>query len=519
MTSERGSTTPTERRSRRGDRRRRRVRRRRRRLRPDRLRRARPRLRRPAVVGATVERRGAGGAPVRRRATRAFGSGSSAGRRDGTFTRYGYPRYLPPGAGGAGRRGDGGLPDERPAGGGARVGFDEALPSLSGYALAEDEDFSLRLSRLGRIRYLPEARVVHRKQGFGSRGPACVQQAGRREPLLPLPQELSADARWPGRSSGSFCSCSSATGSLNRDWAGARGLLEGVREAGSAGDDAGAGRVRLLARLARRRRALPRAAARRRSSRDVDQRRRLPGGRPARRARCRATAIRPRSLPTSPRAPGILRLGLAAPAPPGAHEAGGRARERGQGGARRRSRDDRDADAGGLGEARLQLGRPARAPARPPVRAGGRRERGRAADLRRSHGRRAKRRAQRAAAESRSTARQGGAASGRRSLPDSGTVVVLLVGRFDPHKGQRELLAIAPELAAVSIRAFASRWSARQSPPHLEYARSLRQEVRAPRVGAERARSSGYRDDAASPDRRLGPRSHPQSARRDWGRA
>ena len=42
---------------------------------------------------------------------------------------------------------------------------------MGGYALAEDEDFSYRLSRLGRIRYAPEIVVEHRKLGFGSHDP------------------------------------------------------------------------------------------------------------------------------------------------------------------------------------------------------------------------------------------------------------------------------------------------------------------------------------------------------------
>ena len=45
------------------------------------------------------------------------------------------------------------------------VRFDE---HMTGYALAEDEDFSYRLSRLGRIRYVADIVVEHRKLGFGS---------------------------------------------------------------------------------------------------------------------------------------------------------------------------------------------------------------------------------------------------------------------------------------------------------------------------------------------------------------
>src|SRR5437870_7436043 len=82
------------------------------------------------------------------------------GGREGTFTRYGYPRYLRdlesprdvefmPGCFMSARR------DAA-----AEIRFDERI---GGYALAEDEDFSFRLSRLGRIRYVPGIVVRHRK--------------------------------------------------------------------------------------------------------------------------------------------------------------------------------------------------------------------------------------------------------------------------------------------------------------------------------------------------------------------
>lgn len=88
------------------------------------------------------------------------------GGREGTFTRFGYPRRLVdetvardvefmPGCCMSAR-----LTPAR------SVGFDEALP---GYGLAEDEDFSYRLSRLGRLRYLPDAVVHHDNSGFGGR--------------------------------------------------------------------------------------------------------------------------------------------------------------------------------------------------------------------------------------------------------------------------------------------------------------------------------------------------------------
>jgi len=115
------------------------------------------------VVGATGR--------VVEAAPRRFGNKRSLARRmlfrgeEGTMTRFGYPRRLQTtdverdvefmqGCLMSARR-DVAL----------RLGFDEALP---GYALAEDEDFSYRLSRAGRIRYLPEAVVWHKNTGMRS---------------------------------------------------------------------------------------------------------------------------------------------------------------------------------------------------------------------------------------------------------------------------------------------------------------------------------------------------------------
>lgn len=84
----------------------------------------------------------------------------------GTLTGYGYPRRLVDeqqstdvefmqGCFLSAR-----TPDAR------AVRFDEAM---TGYGLAEDEDFSYRLSRRGRVRYLGDAVVDHDNTGFGSR--------------------------------------------------------------------------------------------------------------------------------------------------------------------------------------------------------------------------------------------------------------------------------------------------------------------------------------------------------------
>jgi GT2 family glycosyltransferase len=146
------------------------------------------------------------------------------GGREGTFTRFGYPRYL--------RNLDKPRDVEFMQGcfmsarrdAAAKIRFDE---HIGGYALAEDEDFSYRLSRLGRIRYVPEIVVRHRKLGFGSADErrfgrlVVVNRAYlfrknfRRTPL--------ARAQF-GLLIGMFV----AHRVVNREWRGAQGLLEGA---------------------------------------------------------------------------------------------------------------------------------------------------------------------------------------------------------------------------------------------------------------------------------------------------
>jgi GT2 family glycosyltransferase len=146
--------------------------------------------------------------------------------RDGTFTPFGYPRYLQdqatavdvefmPGCFMSARR------DAA-----AAVRFDERL---TGYALAEDEDFSYRLSKLGRVRYAPEIVVEHRKLGFGSQDP---RRFGRlvvvnRAYLFRknFPQTLGARAQFVVLLGGLL-----VHRLVNRDWRGAQGILEGTRD-------------------------------------------------------------------------------------------------------------------------------------------------------------------------------------------------------------------------------------------------------------------------------------------------
>jgi GT2 family glycosyltransferase len=182
------------------------------------------------VVGATgwvvepnPKRRGGPTSPLRRLLP--------GGGREGTFTRYGYPRYVRslerphdvefmPGCFMSARREAA-----------AEVRFDE---HLGGYALAEDEDFSFRLSHLGRIRYVPEIVVHHRKLGFGSQDSrrfgrlVVVNRAYlfrknfRRTPLARVQFGLLVALLVGHRL-------------VNREWSGARGLLEGAAQAWRSG--------------------------------------------------------------------------------------------------------------------------------------------------------------------------------------------------------------------------------------------------------------------------------------------
>ena len=150
-----------------------------------------------------------------------------AGGREGTFTRFGYPRYVQDldrprdvemmgGAFMSARRDDAAI-----------VRFDE---HLGGYALAEDEDFSYRLSRRGRLRYLPEAVVFHRQTGLASQNQRSFgrmvvanrtylfRKNFRRTPLARLQFALLVLLQIAHRL-------------VNREWAGAFGLVEGAVQA------------------------------------------------------------------------------------------------------------------------------------------------------------------------------------------------------------------------------------------------------------------------------------------------
>ena len=156
------------------------------------------------------------------------------GGRQGTFTRFGYPRYIydleetravqfMPGCFMCARR------DAAVA-----VRFDEQLE------LAEDEDFSFRLSRLGRLQHRPEIVLYHRKLGFVSRDPRTfdARLAWSRRYIFEKNFEQTRRAR------AEFALLRAALVGhrvVNGDFAGARGVLEVSRGRPQRGSEPGSG--------------------------------------------------------------------------------------------------------------------------------------------------------------------------------------------------------------------------------------------------------------------------------------
>lgn len=184
----------------------------------------------PSVVGATGK--------VMEDQGRRFGNARSPARRllggrgsEGTMTRFGYPRRLQdpdvardvefmPGCLMTARRSVADV-----------VRFDECLP---GYALAEDEDFSYRLSRVGRVRYLPEAVITHERTGGAGSGTRSFNRDVVVNRAYLFRKNFSrrplARAQF-----GMLVTLLIVHRALNREWSGVRGLLEGSAEAWRAG--------------------------------------------------------------------------------------------------------------------------------------------------------------------------------------------------------------------------------------------------------------------------------------------
>lgn len=180
----------------------------------------------PTVVGVTGkiiepgERRfGNKQSGVRRRL---FGGGQ-----EGTMTSFGYPRRL--------QDTDSERDVEFMQGclmtarreAAARLRFDERLP---GYALAEDEDFSYRLSRAGRVRYVPAATVVHKNTGFKSTGTREFNRMVAINRTYLFRKNFRRTVRTRAQFAGLMVLLA-AHRAVNREWAGVLGLAEGSARA------------------------------------------------------------------------------------------------------------------------------------------------------------------------------------------------------------------------------------------------------------------------------------------------
>jgi GT2 family glycosyltransferase len=176
----------------------------------------------PGVVGATgrVIEPTAGRVLTKEGRIRRFLIGGGA---EGGFTRFGYPRRA--------------VDPDRPRAvefmqgcfmsarldAAREVGFDESLP---GYALAEDEDFSFRLSRKGELRYDPRIVIVHMNMGFLSKD----QRAFGRDVVVNRTYLFRKNFEQTPLARVQFClfiGMLFVHRAINREWAGMRGLLDG----------------------------------------------------------------------------------------------------------------------------------------------------------------------------------------------------------------------------------------------------------------------------------------------------
>jgi GT2 family glycosyltransferase len=181
----------------------------------------------PHVVGAT--------GPVEEPASHRIGGQRSAvrrllrgRRREGTFMACGYPRRIVDGTEAMDVEQMPGCFMSARLDAARATRFDERLP---GYALAEDEDFSYRLSRLGRVRYDPRAVVHHDNSGFAGRDRRAFGRAVvvHRWYLLRKNFAVTPFARLQF---GALVVVLLVHRLLNRDLAGARGLCSGVAAIG-----------------------------------------------------------------------------------------------------------------------------------------------------------------------------------------------------------------------------------------------------------------------------------------------
>jgi glycosyltransferase involved in cell wall biosynthesis len=111
----------------------------------------------------------------------------------------------------------------------AQVRFDERLV---GYPEGEDDDFSYRVSRRGRVRYEPSARIYHHILGWNE---ADRRETDRRQIInrTYLFRKNFAQTRRARARFAALLALLCAHRVINREWSGLRGLLEGIKQARS----------------------------------------------------------------------------------------------------------------------------------------------------------------------------------------------------------------------------------------------------------------------------------------------
>jgi glycosyltransferase involved in cell wall biosynthesis len=179
----------------------------------------------PGVVGATTKVIEAADHKVGRKESR-LRRLLPGGGTEGTFTRYGYPNYL---VDLDARRDVEFMPGcfmSARTEAARKVRFDEHLTE---YGLLEDEDFSYRLTRLGRVVYLPQVTIHHLKTGFATHDKRAFSRkvVVNRSYLFKknFPQTSAARLQFRMFIGGLFLHRV-----LNGDREGLRGLLDGLRE-------------------------------------------------------------------------------------------------------------------------------------------------------------------------------------------------------------------------------------------------------------------------------------------------
>jgi len=111
----------------------------------------------------------------------------------------------------------------------SELGFDEWLERSSGYCLGEDDDFSYRLSRRGKIVYAPTAAVHHHSIGKRTMNRRALDRLVVVNRTYLFRKNFAATTRAKLGFAG-LIALLFGHRILNRDWQGVRGLIDGLLE-------------------------------------------------------------------------------------------------------------------------------------------------------------------------------------------------------------------------------------------------------------------------------------------------